>query len=265
MKYNEDEINGYGIDQNGNKVNHYWNNHRVTDEDLEEFKSWMDCLKDTLKINVKQSGISNKEIKGVEKRLGISLPSVIKLIYSYIGNEPSFLSSRLEKVSFLPLDKLYVDENNLVYKTQGTKYAWGVDLEKDRMVYYVKGHGWYWPQDVMSLCQQSCTDLYCYALTHMKTVAYSRLKGFRSLYPSREGEERYADFFKRVPGFDYYDHTLFYNKEYGAIAWFRGGQFTIDILLGCNDKEFIDNFVDTFQLTKANYKIIDNEIIKKKK
>lgn len=228
-------------------------------------KQWLDCLTDVLNIDVSKSGILDDELNRIGEKLGIELPPIIKLIYSYIGNDERLMSAKLEKIAFLPSNKLYIDENNLVYKAQGKKYLSGYDLEKHRLNYYAKDYGWYWSEDTMSFWQQACVDIYCYAINHMQTVVYSRLKGFTSLFPSREAEERYMGFLTRIDNFDYYDHTLFYNKEHRAIAWFRGGQFNQDILIGCDDRSFIDKFVETFGLTKANYKIVDGEMAKKSK
>lgn len=265
MQYNEDEVNGYSIDENGVKTYSHWNNHLINDNDINQLKDWLDLLKDILNIDTAKSGATEEEIKETEKRLGIEIPQALKLIYSYIGKDERHLKSVLENISFLSLDKLYIDENNLVYKTQGTKYAWGIDLEKLRLNYWAKDYGWYWSEDTMSFWEQSFVDISCFAINHMQTVMYSRLKGFNSLKPSREAEERYNKYLTRMPDFDYYDHTIFYNKKHKALAWFRGGQFNQDILIGCDDKNFIDDFAKTFDLTKANYKIIDGQKVKKTK
>ncbi len=185
----------------------------------------------------------------------------------FVFNDLRFLTSKLENLHFLPLDKLYIEGNNLAYKIQGKKYTWGIDLEKLRLNYYAKDYGWYWEKDVMSFWQQSFVDVSYFAISHAQTVMYSRLKGFTDTlsWPSTIAEERYKDFFTRIPNLEYYGHTVFYNKEHKALAWFRGGQFNQDILIGCDNKEFIDNFVNTFDLSKANYKIIDGEKVKKAK
>lgn len=264
-QYNEDEINGYRINENGEKIFHYWNNHRITEKEITQLKNWLDLLRDILNIDTIKSGINEDKMKETELRLEREIPSALKLIYSYVGNDPQFLTSKLENLHFLPLDKLYIEDNNLAYKIQGKKYAWGIDLEKLRLNYYAKDYGWYWEQDATSFWEQSFIDVCCFAINHMQTVMYSRLKGFSDTlsWPSIIAEERYKDFFIRIPNLEYYGHTVFYNKEYKALAWFRGGQFNQDILIGCNNKEFIDSFVNTFDLSKANYKIIDGEKVKK--
>lgn len=265
MNYNDDDVNGYSIDKTGNKINEYWNNHRVTEKELNQLREWLDLLKEILEIDILQSGQSETEIEDISKKLGIEMPKPIKLIYSYIGKDERYMKSKLENISFLHADKLYVSENNLVYKTQAKKYLWGYNLEKHRLHYFAKDYGWYWSQDAMSFWQQSIADISCFAINHMQTVMYSRLKGFKdtSVWPSKIAEERYKNFFIRIPGFEYYGHTIFYNKEHKALAWFRGGQFNQDILIGCIDKSFIDDFVNTLELTKANYKIMDGVIMKK--
>lgn len=266
-QYNADEVNGYHIDENGNKIDHYWKNHRITTKEINQLKTWLNFLKDILDIDISKSGLPEEKIKETEKSLGIEIPLALKLLYSYVGNDERFLKSKLENISFLPLNKLYVEENNLAYKIQGKKYAWGINLEKLRLNYFAKDYGWYWSEDAMSFWEQSFIDVCCFAINHMKTVMYSRLKGFSdsSAWPSTIAEKWYKNFFTRIPDLEYYGHTVFYNKEYKALAWFRGGQFNQDILIGCYNKEFIDSFVNTFDLNKANYKIMDGEKVKKNK
>jgi len=266
-QYNEDEKSGYSINDKGEKVFRYWNNHRISEKEINQLKTWFDLLVDILQLNISDTGISDAEIQETENRLGIEIPEVLKLIYKYVGNDDRFLKSKLENIKLLPLKELYIEDNNLAYKMQGKKYTWGINLEKLRLYYYAKDYGWYWSGDAMSCVEQSFVDVCCFAINHMQTVMYSRLKGFSdtSVWPSEIAEERYKEFFTRIPDLEYYGHTVFYNKEYKALAWFRGGQFNQDIQIGCDNKEFIDNFVNTFNLDKANYKIIDGEKVKKTK
>lgn len=265
--YNDDEINGYHIDNESNKIDHYWKNHRITEKETNQLKIWLDLIKDILNVDTTIAGISEDKINETEQRLGVEIPHALKLVYRYFGNDECFLKSNLEKISFLPLNKLYVEDNNLAYKIQGKKYAWGIDLEKMRLTYWAKDYGWYWEKDTIPFCEQSIIDISCFAISHMQTAMYSRLKGFSdtSKWPSEVAEQRYKDFFTRIPDLEYYGHTVFYNKEYKALAWFRGGQFNQDIMIGCDDRKFVDNFVKEFDLTKANYKIENGEVAKKKK
>lgn len=266
-QYNDDEVNGYSINENDEKIFRYWNNHRITEKETGQLKIWLNLLTDILHIDITKSGIAEDKIKETEHRLDIEIPEALKLIYKYVGNDKRFLKSKLENISFLPLEELYIQDNNLAYKIQGKKYAWGIDLEKLRLNYYAKDYGWYWEKDTMSFWEQSIIDISCFAINHMQTAMYSRLKGLSDTlaWPSTIAEERYKDFFTRIPNLEYYGHTVFYNEVHKALAWFRGGQFNQDILIGCDDKDFIDDFVRTFELNKANYKIIDGEKVKKTK
>ncbi|MFV0331354.1 MAG: hypothetical protein ACK5KL_16285 [Dysgonomonas sp.] len=267
IQYNEDEKNGFHTNNEGKKIDRYWKNHRITKKEIDQLQIWLDLLKDILNIDIIKSGVSEDKIRETEQRIGTEIPKALKIIYNYIGNDERFLKSKLENLNFLPLDKLYVENNNLAYKIQGKKYAWGIDLGKLRLNYYAKDYGWYWEKDAISFWEQSVIDISCFAINHMQTVMYSRLKGFTDTlsWPSEVAEKRYKDFFTRIPNLEYYGHTIFYNKEHKALAWFRGGQFTQDILIGCDNKEFIDDFVKRFDLDKANYKILNGEKAKKAK
>lgn len=54
-------------------------------------------------------------------------------------------------------------------------------------------------------------------------------------------------------GLSHYEHTVFYNKKYGALAWFHPGISTCDMLVGCNDKNFVNELIQKLNFNKAKF------------
>jgi hypothetical protein len=58
-------------------------------------------------------------------------------------------------------------------------------------------------------------------------------------------------FLERFKDFNHYNHILYYNVHRSALGWFRSGNVNPDLLLGCDDKMFIEELIKRYNFDKA--------------
>ncbi|MFF0392665.1 SMI1/KNR4 family protein [Kitasatospora sp. NPDC004615] len=75
---------------------------------------------------IPDSGCTDAELDAAEARLGLRLPAALREAYRLIGNRPDLTSNQ---DTLLPPDKLYLDQDCLVYRVENQSCAyWGIPL-----------------------------------------------------------------------------------------------------------------------------------------
>jgi hypothetical protein len=251
-------------------------NKPANDEDLVKMEHWLNVLMQVIEINyVDFREFHEEKIK--EKNMGINIPKALRLLYSYVGSNEKVFSSgtnenELEKISkqkLLKYDELTVEKNILIYDTYGggkadyenpiyetdiliygvtqkNKKCLAIDLRKEWVLYFHKNK-WFFQKDACPVYQDVVVRLVNMIISNQKNVFKTRLKGIWNL---EQMGEVFAGCLEQLNGFKYYDHTIFYNMQYHALGWYRGGVVR-DLLFGCNDKIFTKEIIEKYAFDKA--------------
>lgn len=210
-------------------------NHAMTDAEFSAMES-------ALKIITECSEVCQAvdvDFSETEKRLGITLPKELKILYSYLNRTEYFSDSE----RFLPLDELYTDDSNLVfYKIKRTPAA--VSLDSGTLMRYYKKR---WIYD------EGGEGFLCYALNRVvvKTIMLlpfirkAKIGGeFRTMIsPQKKIAEIFGERFKVLEEYDNYGNIVLYSEN-GALGWFRQNGFYADIMMGCKSNELLNELAE---------------------
>lgn len=259
-------------------------NHPATEENLSQMREWLENILSTVySSETYNTGFSETGLQEIEKSLGINLPSTLRLIYSYIGKDTDLLipaPMKMMDLKFVNLNELRIEKDVivhdyysgeewyatdiLVYSTtrKGKKAYAGIDLKRDwHLSFYKK---WYWQKDCMPLYKDLPVMLTCIAISQMDNVFKTKMKGVTGWKVDENAEKMLGGHFKRFANFEHFGHTLFFNKQQGALGWFRAGSAIPDLLVGSNDKSFVDDLIDKLDFSKAKHDKINGVDVKGK-
>ncbi|MEN5232470.1 hypothetical protein [Sphingobacterium faecium] len=242
-------------------------NRKAVINDLVMLEQWITCLSKFLQIN----GSDKVEFESLEKKLGIGIPAEIRLLYEKIANNTDELakeSLRFNKFQLLAIENVWVEKDVIVkdyyteeplFKTDILVYAaannikkpiYGIDLNNEWGLYYEKG--WSWQKDDMPLFMKLTTLFANLIIANKDYIMKTKIKGLTGIKRDEKAEKRFEDIFTRLPGFEYYEHTIFYNHELDLVGWFRAGN-TPDLLVGSNRKSNLDNIIVKFDFSSARF------------
>lgn len=253
-------------------------NHSASNENLQQMKEWLNIL-----ISIHPAtGYSEDEIQRIEESLGFKIPETLRLLYSSVGKDINLLTPGISKnmdFRILKPEELRIEKDVIVHDyytgaawyetdilvyaiTQKSKAAYsGIDMKRDWHVSFYKE--WYWQKDHMPLYKDMLVVLACIAISHMQNIFKTKVKGVTGWEVYKRAEKKFEGYFKRFSELEHYDHTLFYNQQHKALGWFRAGSAIPDLLVGCNYKTFIDEFIAEMDMNKAKHERVDGVDVKK--
>jgi hypothetical protein len=242
-------------------------------DNLEQMKQWLDAFAEVVKINVSRES-SNDAIKEIESRLRITIPSTLRLVYSYFANNRNILSAeqgnKIIDCRILNIEELKIEKNIAVYDfyngeaiyetdiliygvTLKSKYLYAIDLNKDWHLYFDRKK-WTWKKDDVPLYKNFIILLVCMLITNKKNIFRTFIKGIGFTKFLDQIDEKLNGYLERFKNFEHYNHAVYYNKQYGAFGWLRGNA---NLLMGCDDKTFAEEMIKKYKFDKA--KIIKHE------
>lgn len=214
----------------GSAVNLY-HNHALTQVELELLQQALLTIADVLDVAIDRS----VDFSEAESRMGIVLPPEIKMLYGLIEQKSDFTTGT---EGFLPLAKLYRDEDDLVfYKAKRTPTA--LSLTEGLLMRWHKKE---WQGDLgdEGFLNFVLEKLVVKAIDSMPLVKTGRIKGelVSMLSPEDELLAIFRGQLKPLGAYDQYAHMILYNEK-GALAWFRQNGFYADIRIGCADEALL--------------------------
>ena len=253
-------------------------NRSADNENLQQMKEWLNMFGSVHY----STGYSESELQQIEEMLGLKIPPTLRMVYAYTGKDNNLLTpGKLKNTNYkiLKPDELLVEKNVIVHDsysgeawyetdvlvymvTHNGKQAYnGIDMKRDWQLSFYKQ--WYWQKDSMPLYKELLVTLVCTAISRMQNIFKTKVKEVTGWEIYKRAEKKFEGYFERFSDFEHYDHTLFYNQQRKALGWFRAGSAIPDLLVGCDDKTFIDEFIAKMNMSKAKHHRIDGVVTKK--
>lgn len=211
------------------------NNHAFTEIEYIYFEEGLERVFRCLGI-ARQDNVDFSE---AEKKLGINLPKEIKILYSFICSYDE-LTEGTER--FLPLDKLEIDGENLVfYKIRRTPV--GLSLKNGTLMNYHKGMWEYnaGGENFFYALNRVVVKAICSMPFNKEGKVYGAIRV--AVSPKGELSSAYEGRMKILEEYWEYGNILLYNEN-GALGLYRYNGFSSDLLVGCKDRELLDNITD---------------------
>lgn len=235
-----------------------YQNHGCSSEEISNMRQWLDILCTMLSDNGIQQGNSQSEIINAQERLGVVIPDELITFYSAAGKNVLLTrnSSKKNNDYYLKLEDIYLEDNIIVFRESGKrkKDYLGISIPK-RQLMIKTGDEWYFEPCMESFCESVIETVTIIAISNMKSSATGRLKG--ALVTSLQAKElairKFSDTFKPLETYYNQFHAIFYNSETKCLGWFRSNGFIADILVGAQDKSFIQKFGETHGNIKFSF------------
>jgi hypothetical protein len=213
------------------------------------------------------------KIKGRENILNIKIPLTLYLLYMYFGNYGEILTlkeeTKLINYRLLNIDEIKVEKEITVYDPYKgeplfmtdilvygvnlkNKNFYGVDLNKNWDLICLKNK-WCWIKDNMPLHKNLLILLICLAIANKKYICKTNIKNAGSFDTIENVDEIFSKDFKRFRDFEHYGHTAYYNSKNSALGWMRAGNNCPEILIGCDNKKFLDELIKKYEFDKIKF------------
>lgn len=216
----------------------FQDNHRLLEPEQQNLQTTLLKMRKFLPLNAEQTiGFSPIDFSPIEKKLDISMPIELKLIYTAIQNHTQYFTG---KEHFLPLDKLYTEQNILVFFKQKRTPIAGYDIKSSCLAKYYKKEWEANPGDMC--CYQFCVSrILTIALENKPFSRKGRCKGkfVTTLDIEKELENYCNERYHLLSGLHVYGIAVLYSEE-GLIAWIRSNGFYADIHAGADDEAQLD-------------------------
>ncbi len=216
----------------GERAVTFVDNHHMLDAEYADLRIMLDKMRSFMNLN----NDCEIDFSAVEKRLGVSFPKELKLIYSSIYNKNEYFTS---EEHFLPLDEIYVEQGKIVFFKKKKLPVAGYDIESGQLAQYFKRE-WYIDESDFC-CYQFCVgSLITIALENKPVFKKGRCKGkfVTTLNIKKELENFCNDTYKLLSEFNVYGIAVMYSDT--LIAWIRSNGFYSDIKVGASDEKHID-------------------------
>jgi len=210
-----------------------WENHGLLEPEYADLQTMLLKMQRFMNLNIEQE----VDLSEVEKRLHISFPKELKLIYAAIYHQKEYFESAEH---FLWPDEIYVEQGIIVFfKKKRTPVA-GYDLASRRLARYYKKE---WNIEKNDLCcYQFCVGrLLTIALENKPFCKKGRCKGkfVTTLNIERELEHFCNEKYHLLSEFNVYGIAVMYSDE-KMIAWIRSNGFFADIHAGAMDETHLE-------------------------
>lgn len=224
----------------GDRAARLWENHRLLEPEYSDLEAMLSTMKTFVNLNVDFNTAQKVDFSEVEKRLGITFPKELKLIYAAIcGHEEYFAGAE----HFLPLNEIYLEQGIIVFcKKKRTPVA-GYDTESGCLARYSKKE---WSVGrVDYCCYQFCVSrILTLAMENKPVFKKGRCKGefAKKLNLERELENFCNEKYRLLSGFNVLGIAVMYSDE-KLIAWIRSnGCSYSDIYAGAACEEHLNAF-----------------------
>ncbi|RKN83729.1 SMI1/KNR4 family protein [Paenibacillus ginsengarvi] len=200
-------------------------------------------------------GCTEEQIEEAEKRLGISLPTELRVYYRTAGNDPRLTTdgNSKKKDRYLPIDEIHVSDGNIVYRMR-KKEPFALSAVK-RQIMFMDDEAWYWEPNMESICENVMITAAIFAISHMKHSAKGRLKGelVSSLQARTLAEQQFSSTFQALDTYYHPFCALFYNERERRLGWFRSNGMMADMLIGAQTAKEIEEFGEIHGNIKFKY------------
>jgi hypothetical protein len=102
-------------------------------------------------------GCTEEQIEDAEKRLGVSLPTELRIYYRTAGNDPRLTTdgNSKKKDRYLPIGEIHVSDGNIVYRMR-KKESFALSAVKRQMMFR-DDEAWYWERNIVTLSRMTST------------------------------------------------------------------------------------------------------------
>ncbi len=209
-----------------------WDNHAFTEQEFTDFERGLEIIfKCAGKTEFKEI-----DFTATEKRLGVSLPREIKILYKFLGADGR-LTEGTER--FLSLDELYTDGGYIVfYRIRRTFVGLSVD---EGMVGVCRKGAWE--------CSAGDENFF-YAMNRivvkticsMPFVREGKITGElrAALSPEKMLQETFSGRLDILEEYWQYGNIVLFN-EGGTLGWFRSNGFSANIMIGSRNEELFND------------------------
>lgn len=217
----------------GDRAARLWENHRLLEAEYTDLEAMLSKMKTFVNLN------RSKEVdfSEVEKRLGITFPKELKLIYGAICNQEEYFAGAEH---FLPLDEIYAEQGIVVFfKKKRTPIA-GYDTESGRLARYYK-KGWSVEQSDICCYQFCLSRILTLAIENKPVFKQGRCKGkfVTTLNIERDLERFCNEKYHLLSEFNVYGIAVMYSDE-KLLAWIRSNGFYADIHAGAVEEAHLE-------------------------
>lgn len=216
----------------GERAVSFFDNHCLLEQEYKDLQTMLTKMRSFMNVN------SNEEIdfSATEKRLGVSFPKELKLIYnSIIGHDEYFTCDE----HFLPLDEIYTEQGIIVFYKKKKIAVAGYDTASGCLAQFYKKEWKVFQGDFC--CYQFCIGSMLFAAMENKPVfKKGRCKGsfVTTLNIAKEVEKFCNEKYSLLSEFDAYGVAVMYSDE-KLIAWIRSNGFYSDIQVGAVEESHI--------------------------
>ncbi len=212
-----------------------WDNHSLLETEFADLQRMLLKMKRFMDLSEAQE----MDFSAVEKRLDISFPEELKLIYAAIQDQEIYFTGAEH---FLSLDEVYVEQGIMVFfKKKRTPIAGYVLKSGCLATYYKKEWG---VEQGGFCCYQFCAGrMLTIALEHKPAVKKGRCKGsfVTTLDIERELEAFCNEKYHLLSEYNVYGIAVMYSED-GLIAWIRSNGFYADIHAGGMEDAHLERF-----------------------
>lgn len=223
----------------GDMAARLWKNHRLLEPEYSDLEAMLSKMKTFVDLNVDFNTAQKADFSEVEKRLGITLPRELKLIYTVICGQDEYFSG---EEHFLPLDEIYIEQGIVVFFKKKRTPAAGYDSESGRLARYYKKEWIIQENDFC--CYQFCLSrILTLAIENKPVFKKGRCKGefVKTLNIERELERFCNEKYHLLSEFNVYGIAVMYSDE-KLLAWIRSNGIYADIHAGAVDEEHLNAF-----------------------
>lgn len=242
-------------------------NCKTNDKNLDQMAQWISLLSGFIQVE----SLDDAVFDHLEKRLDISLPPEIAMLYKNIGSSVDELNGetlKYQKFKLLTIENLWVEKEVIIkdyyteecwFKTDVLVYAtaknvknaiYGMDLKNGWSLSYEKG--WFWQKDDMPLYQKLTTLFTNMIIVNKGNAIRTKIKGITGMKRDEKIEKKFEGVLTRLSNFEYYEHTIFYNQALDLIGWFRAGNAP-DFLVGSNSENNLNNIIADYDFSSAKF------------
>lgn len=255
------------IEELVNNTPNSFKNCKADEQELKQMTDWLAKLSGFLETK----GFSNDDLSKYENELEYLLPPEIKILYAVIGKSIKNISDETlirEKFQLLEIENFRIEKDVVIkdcytdedwFKTDVLIYTtskniknplYGIDLKNGWDLSFHKN--WYWQKDGMPLFKKLTSLFASIIISNKGNIVKTKVKGINGIKRHEKAEKKFEGIFERLPNFEYYEHTIFINREYDLLGWFRAGS-SIDFLIGSNNKMMLYEIIDRLDFTRAKY------------
>lgn len=221
----------------GDRAAKLWKNHRLLEPEYSDLEAMLSKMKTFVDLNAEEK----VDFSETEKRLNISLPRELKLVYTAICGQDVYFSGAEH---FLPLDEIYMEQSIVVFFKKNRTPVAGYDTESGCLA---RCHKKEWSiEQTDYCCYQFCISrILTLAMENKPVFKTGRCKGkfVTTLNIERKLEDFCNEKYHLLLEFNVYGIAVMYSDE-KLLAWIRSNGAYADIHAGAVDEEHLNAFAE---------------------